>query len=36
MDFYFSKYENRTPPKPVPHSHFRELTYQYLSIPTEN
>ena len=31
MDFYFSKYENRTPPKPVPHSIFRELTYQYLA-----
>ncbi|MUK38720.1 glycosyltransferase [Aliivibrio fischeri] len=31
MDFYFSKYEDRSPPEPVPHSHFRELTYQYLA-----
>lgn len=31
MDFYFNEFENRTPPEPVKHSHFRELLYQYLA-----
>ncbi|GLR73516.1 glycosyltransferase family 2 protein [Aliivibrio sifiae] len=31
MDFYFKKFEHRKPPEPVPHSHSRELMYQYLA-----
>ncbi len=31
MDFYFSEYEHRKPPAPVPYSLSRELLYQYLA-----
>ncbi|HYF03426.1 MAG TPA: glycosyltransferase [Patescibacteria group bacterium] len=32
MDFYFRKFENRKPFKPVPYSPTRELLYQFLAV----
>ena len=31
MDFYFSRYEYRKPPTPVPYSPQRELLWQFLA-----
>ncbi len=30
-EFYFSKYENRLPPEPIPYSMWRELLWQFLA-----
>lgn len=32
MEFYFSKFEHRKPPKPLPHSDTRELLWQCLAV----
>jgi cellulose synthase (UDP-forming) len=32
MDDYFSKYENRVPPPPLPYSAARELLWQFLAV----
>lgn len=34
MEFYFDKFENRKPPKPLKHSPARELLYQFLATVT--
>jgi cellulose synthase (UDP-forming) len=31
MAYYFEQFEHREPPEPVPHSHTRELLYQYIA-----
>lgn len=30
--FYFNRFENRTPPDPIPHSPARELIWQFLAV----
>jgi cellulose synthase (UDP-forming) len=34
MSFYFDRFEQRTPPEPLPYSAARELLYQFLATVT--